>query len=1142
MPGDQVVQKRFSGRRKAAAVIGVAIAVMMAGAIAWLSIVTVDLTPHLPRIKAMVEQRVAGKFDAERLTIKFLPSPDIKMSGVETRMDGERIFGARFVHLRISLLPLIIGHLNIKDIELEGAGAYIKRDADGVVNISKFIRVSKEKREKRLKLFSLSFELMDITDTHMEISDRMPAEPVDFDITDIKAIVRKTPQGVILKANAQLAPDTRLTFSGMETPEGVEGKGSLTALRLERLGPYLRERSPEASLTGTLDLDFIYTGTSVKEFKGILKYDSLSVTMPDLLSERLSAKNGSAAVRLLPDAPGGPELTIRGIKLDLGDLSVLGSLKVAGSRGDRSYTLDLSTTPVTVKRLMELASARYAARVKDVTPLGGSVTINRLTVSRPISAPGEVRPDRLQGITLDARLDALNLGYAKLKKPVEDVSASVSLKDKVLKISSMTGRYGKARLTGLEASVTGLAGEPSYKLTADATVDVNEALHMVSGLMKEQGPTALLLSRSEAQGELQVKAEASGPLQANLSGVAYSARAELNGGSFSYRGLPLKAKSINARAEFDQKDIKSMTLSATEGSSTLEFTGSVKSYRERAPDMRLSATGKITAASLKSLVAGSSFENETGFEGDILYDIKAHGTPAAPTAEVKMDAGGAYIQYRNILDKPPGVRLAFGLSASMENKRYDIKKASLDFGRGSSVSASGSAASKMRSYDISIGADKMLISDFSLLTGYLDKEFASAGVIAFKLNAAKEARKPAAYKGEAQMANARFKPASMPKPVDDLDAHASFTGNAASIVIDNLSVGRTAGTAIFDIPDIKRRTINFEMNFPSLYSDDLLAKKKKKEETAGEPVKKEPKKIPGPEIGKKRPSINGRGTIRVAKGEFWGQPFKDLSADVNMEDHITHFDPITMELDNGKVSGKVAYHMSSSDKRLFDSRFKLTGLDLNTMLLGFGAKKEYLTGSLNATVDLSGERGARSFSAGLGGKASLRAKGGRMWKIPVLVDIFTIVNILSLDELLQKGLPYKDISGDFEMTGGVATTRNITMNSDSMRMSAIGKLNFPDGRMDMVLGLHPFVTIDKIISNIPLAGWLITGKEESTVSMYFSIKGPFKKRTVTPMPIEGLAKGVLGILQRVLEAPIDILKGEIPGEQEKKMMKPREAQ
>jgi len=78
--------------------------------------------------------------------------------------------------------------------------------------------------------------------------------------------------------------------------------------------------------------------------------------------------------------------------------------------------------------------------------------------------------------------------------------------------------------------------------------------------------------------------------------------------------------------------------------------------------------------------------------------------------------------------------------------------------------------------------------------------------------------------------------------------------------------------------------------------------------------------------------------------------------------------------------------------------------------------------------------------------------------------------------------------------------------------------------VDAKLGLHPFVTVDKIITRIPLVGWIIGGKEKSTISMYYEIKGPLNNPDVSAVPVKSLGTGILGIFQRILEAPVEAVK------------------
>ena len=77
--------------------------------------------------------------------------------------------------------------------------------------------------------------------------------------------------------------------------------------------------------------------------------------------------------------------------------------------------------------------------------------------------------------------------------------------------------------------------------------------------------------------------------------------------------------------------------------------------------------------------------------------------------------------------------------------------------------------------------------------------------------------------------------------------------------------------------------------------------------------------------------------------------------------------------------------------------------------------------------------------------------------------------------------------------------------------------------IDAALGFHPFVTVDKIINMIPLAGWIISGKDKSAITMYYEIKGRLKTLNVQSVPVKSLGKGIFGILERTMKLPGQIL-------------------
>jgi hypothetical protein len=71
----------------------------------------------------------------------------------------------------------------------------------------------------------------------------------------------------------------------------------------------------------------------------------------------------------------------------------------------------------------------------------------------------------------------------------------------------------------------------------------------------------------------------------------------------------------------------------------------------------------------------------------------------------------------------------------------------------------------------------------------------------------------------------------------------------------------------------------------------------------------------------------------------------------------------------------------------------------------------------------------------------------------------------------------------------------------------------------MAVGVQPFQHLDWIISKIPVAGWLLGGKEQSVVVAYFQVSGPMSEPQVSPVPVKSVSRNVFGILWNLLELP-----------------------
>jgi len=100
-----------------------------------------------------------------------------------------------------------------------------------------------------------------------------------------------------------------------------------------------------------------------------------------------------------------------------------------------------------------------------------------------------------------------------------------------------------------------------------------------------------------------------------------------------------------------------------------------------------------------------------------------------------------------------------------------------------------------------------------------------------------------------------------------------------------------------------------------------------------------------------------------------------------------------------------------------------------------------------------------------------------------------------------------------------------------MKMNAVGQVNLIEDTVDMTIAVKPFQNLDRIISKIPIAGWLLTGKEQSLVVAYYQVSGSLRDPQVTPIPLRSVGRNVFGIFRNLLgipEALIGPLEGEPP--------------
>jgi hypothetical protein len=101
----------------------------------------------------------------------------------------------------------------------------------------------------------------------------------------------------------------------------------------------------------------------------------------------------------------------------------------------------------------------------------------------------------------------------------------------------------------------------------------------------------------------------------------------------------------------------------------------------------------------------------------------------------------------------------------------------------------------------------------------------------------------------------------------------------------------------------------------------------------------------------------------------------------------------------------------------------------------------------------------------------------------------------------------------------------------SMGIACDGEIDLAEQKINLVILVAPFKTVDRIVKKIPLISTVLGGK---LVSIPFRAKGDLDDPMVIPLSPTAVGSGVLGVMQRTLKLPITLIQPLLPDEEDNK--------
>jgi hypothetical protein len=204
----------------------------------------------------------------------------------------------------------------------------------------------------------------------------------------------------------------------------------------------------------------------------------------------------------------------------------------------------------------------------------------------------------------------------------------------------------------------------------------------------------------------------------------------------------------------------------------------------------------------------------------------------------------------------------------------------------------------------------------------------------------------------------------------------------------------------------------------------------------------------------------------------------------------------------------------------------LTGMDV------------HVTGEYDLTSRFKSHGKGKDILSSLEGRVDFKARNGKIYRYPILQKILSVLSVLEIfrgraPDLGGSGFPYNSIALRGDIHKGVFTVEKAYIGGKSLDIIAEGEVDLGKQKIDVVVLVAPFSSINWIIRHIPLLGKIMGG---TLISIPVRVSGDLADPDVVFLSPTAVGSRILRLLENIIKLPVDIIAPILPKDkgQEKK--------
>jgi hypothetical protein len=343
------------------------------------------------------------------------------------------------------------------------------------------------------------------------------------------------------------------------------------------------------------------------------------------------------------------------------------------------------------------------------------------------------------------------------------------------------------------------------------------------------------------------------------------------------------------------------------------------------------------------------------------------------------------------------------------------------------------------------------------------------------------------YTGAGALRNSTIEVPSLTKPVAVRNADMRF--NANSVALDNLdiSLGETTarGNATIQNPANPRLQFALAANTINVLEWQAMSQPNPQQQNRDSLLRR----------------LTGSGRVSADTVVYDQLIMNNVKATVQLDKGIIRMDPIDGELHGGRHTGAVTLNLRTQPAS-YTVDSSLEQVDANKLLSSVSNVENKIFGILSANTDarFSGTADGENIARSLDGTVSLSLRDGSIANMDLLYQMASIAKFLQTARPVEPATEVSVLSGDFNVTDGVAHTNNLNATMDAGSFAATGSIDLAEQRLNLRVMAVLSKEYSDIVGGTAIGGIMTTAvansKGELVVPMI--VTGTFQNPSFAP--------------------------------------------